>query len=250
MGIDDNAFSWCTSLTSVTISERVGSDSYIGNSAFNHCTSLTSITIPDSIRTIGEYAFSSCTSLVSITMPDSIMTIGDYAFSSCTSLASVTIPDSVRNIGHSVFSGCSSLESIILPFFVRDGRIVYPLGYIFGHGSYIGGVATEQCYLWSSTSYGSSIYYIPASLKSVTVTGGDIPTGAFHNCKNLTSITIPDSVIVIGSLAFNGCSSLTSISFEGTVEQWDAIAKGDSWQQYVPATEVVCSDGTVALTQD
>ena len=53
----------------------------IGDSAFSWCKSLTSITIPDSVTSIGEYAFSSCTSLTSITIPDSVTSIGDYAFS-------------------------------------------------------------------------------------------------------------------------------------------------------------------------
>ena len=34
---------------------------------------------------------------------------------------------------------------------------------------------------------------------------------AFVNCRDLTSITIPNSVTSIGERAFNGCSSLTSV---------------------------------------
>ena len=40
--IGDDAFSWCSSLTSVTIPNSVTS---IGDSAFSHCSSLTSVTI-------------------------------------------------------------------------------------------------------------------------------------------------------------------------------------------------------------
>jgi hypothetical protein len=46
-------------------------------------------------------------------------------------------------------------------------------------------------------------YYIPASLKTVTITNtSQIPYGAFYNCNNITSITIPDGVTKIGKNAF------------------------------------------------
>ena len=40
---------------------------------------------------------------------------------------------------------------------------------------------------------------------------------AFENCSSLTSITIPESVTIIGSYAFRGCSSLTSITIPDSV---------------------------------
>ncbi|MBR3826932.1 MAG: leucine-rich repeat protein [Alistipes sp.] len=61
--IGDYAFSWCTSLTSVTIGNGVTS---IGKETFYHCTSLTSVTIPDSVTKIGERAFYDCSSLTSV----------------------------------------------------------------------------------------------------------------------------------------------------------------------------------------
>lgn len=44
-----------------------------------------------------------------------------------------------------------------------------------------------------------------------------IGNGAFEDCIGLTSITIPDSVKSIGSLAFSNCSSLTSITIPDSV---------------------------------
>ena len=70
---------------------------------------------------------------------------------------------------------------------------------------------------------------------------------AFMRCNDLTSITIPDSVTSIGARAFYGCIQVTSITFNGTVEEWNAIEKGDGWNWLVRATEVVCSNGEVSL---
>ena len=202
----------------------------IGDYAFFCCSSLTSVIIPDSVTSIGSSAFDGCSSLTSITIPDSVSSIGDAAFGGCSSLTSVTIPDSVTSIGDSAFSGCSNLESIVLPFVggslkTSSDTYQYPLGYIFGMSSYTGGIATYQYYYGSSTSSTTyTTYYIPESLKSVTITGGNILYGAFYNCTSLTSVTIPDSVTSIGDYAFYRCSSLTSATIPDSVTSISAGA--------------------------
>ena len=73
-----------------------------------------------------------------------------------------------------------------------------------------------------------------------------IGDSAFASCSSLTSVVIPDSVTSIGYKAFSYCTILTSINYDGTVEEWNAISKDEYWNNGVPATEVVCSDGTVS----
>ena len=251
--IGDCAFRNCTGLTSITIPDSVTS---MGWSVFFGCSGLTSITIPfvgsgDSNNThfgyifgassyadvppslkevvitggtsIGNSAFYGCSGLTSITIPDSTTSIGSYAFYNCSGLTSIAIPDSVTSIGDGAFSGCSGLESITIPFVggsikTASDTYQYPFGYIFGTSSYSGGASIRQYYYGSSTSSASSsYYYIPSSLKSVTVTGGNILYGAFYNCSGLTSITIPDSVTSICDLAFYNCNGLTSITIPDSV---------------------------------
>ncbi|MDE5855092.1 MAG: leucine-rich repeat domain-containing protein, partial [Ruminococcus sp.] len=43
--------------------------------------------------------------------------------------------------------------------------------------------------------------------------------GVFENCENLTSITLPDSVMKIGSHAFYWCKSLISIIIPDSVTE-------------------------------
>ena len=190
---------------------------YISANSFANYTGLTSIVFPDSVKSIGNYAFSGCSGLTSVTIPGSVKSIGNYAFSGCSGLTSVTIPDSVTSIGQGAFCGCSLLENLTIPFVGGSRKTAsdsyqYPFGYIFGTDSYTGGVATMQWYYSSTSSTTNTTYYIPSSLKSVTVTGGDILAGGFYNCSGLTSITIPDSVTSIGEYAFYNCSGLTSVT--------------------------------------
>jgi hypothetical protein len=57
VGIGDEAFYYCSGLTSVTIPNSVTS---IGYSVFEYCYGLTSVTIPNSVTSIGYSAFCDC----------------------------------------------------------------------------------------------------------------------------------------------------------------------------------------------
>ena len=99
------------------------------------------------------------------------------------------------------------------------------------------------------TSIGDYAFAGCDSLTSVTIPDSvtSIGHGAFRGCNSLTSIVIPDGVTRIGNNAFYSCDSLAFVTFEGTVEQWEAVVKGNSWNYDCPFTEVVCSDGVVAV---
>ncbi|MHC1765213.1 MAG: leucine-rich repeat domain-containing protein [Verrucomicrobiia bacterium] len=82
----------------------------IGDNAFSFCSSLTSVTIPNSVTSIGDYAFQNCYSLTSVTIPSSVTSIGDYVFQYCYRLTSVTIPNGVTSIGDNAFYFCALLS--------------------------------------------------------------------------------------------------------------------------------------------
>ena len=127
VGIGDNAFEDCSSLTSVTIPNSVTS---IGKSVFYYCKNLKSVTIPNSVTSIGDSAFVCCSALTSVAIPNSVTSIGDGAFSSCSALTSVVIPNSVTSIGDGAFGVCSALTSVTIPNSVTSiGRGAF--GYCF-----------------------------------------------------------------------------------------------------------------------
>lgn len=238
-GIGLITFSGCSSLTNITIPSSVTS---IGYGAFLNCTSLTRISIPSSVTTIGERAFEACSNLERITIPDSVKTIGDSAFSHCESLTGIVIPNGVTKIGTNTFWHCYSLTSIAIPNSVRT----------------IGRGAFSSCYSLtgivipnSVTSIGSSAFFSCKSLTSIAIPSSvtKVDSSIFSSCKSLTSITIPSSVTSIWSHAFSHCESLTSITYAGTVEQWENIYLVSDWNEYLPATEVICSNGKISLAE-
>lgn len=57
---------------------------------------------------------------------------------------------------------------------------------------------------------------IPAKIKKIPVVG--IADGAFADCVQITSVTIPEGVKTIGADAFRGCSNLKSVKVPTTLE--------------------------------
>ena len=206
--IGEYAFYHCYDLKNISFKEESQLLS-IGEYAFCSCDGLTNITIPDDVNAIGEYAFYDCDGLNSVTIGKSVSVIGENSFRSCSGLKSVTIGEGVALIGEGSFSGCSSLESITLPLGDNSMPTCPSFGYIFGTSSYSGGVKTTQ---------GEKTYYIPQTLKTVSITGTKIYVSALSNCSGLTSIIIGSGVTIIGDGAFSGCSGLTSVTIGNGVK--------------------------------
>lgn len=272
--IKNSAFYNCASLTSVTIPDSVTS---IRTSVFEGCSSLTSVTIPDSVTSIGQAAFYDCYNLKNVyisdivkwcaisfesdnsnplylggnlylngalvtdlTIPDSVTSIGDYAFSNCVSLTSITIPDSVTSIGNGVFSSCAGVTSITIPDSVTS----------IGKWAFYGTSLTSVIIPDSVTIIDRCVFNSCRDLTNVTISDSvtSIGDSAFGLCTSLASITISNSVTSIGNSAFDDCYSLDTINFEGTIEQWNAIAKGKNWNLNVPSScRIVCTDGTISI---
>jgi hypothetical protein len=70
---------------------------------------------------------------------------------------------------------------------------------------------------------------------------------SFSRCSHLESVVLPAGLIHISDCAFSDCGSLNTIVFKGTIEQWNAVQKFNSWNFGIPATYVQCSDGQVML---
>lgn len=121
---DYHEFAIPSSLHSVTIT---GGD-YISAGAFSKCTSLRDITITEENKAIeiGNYAFYDCTSLKSFTIPSKIKTIGRKAFQRCYNLSEIIIPEGVTTVRHNAFSKCISAAKAVIPSTIDSmGKLVF-----------------------------------------------------------------------------------------------------------------------------
>ena len=204
--IGSNAFQRCESLKAINIPEGVEIIEY---ATFYNCESLESIVIPNSVRIIDEIAFQDCESLKSIIIPDGVISIRREAFRFCRSLESVTIADSVKDIGDYAFYGCYNISSII----ASDNIETIGVG-AFSKSEYFSNPDNSEngvYYIGKHVAYGDmSLLSGECKIKEGTKS---ILNDAFSGCDNLTSITIPDSVVSIGVDAFS-CYNLVSINVD------------------------------------
>ncbi len=219
---------WGMDVSKVVIKDGVTA---IGTCAFMDCEDLTSITIPKSIEKIGVDAFTNtgyyntasnwksgvlyigkylikANSMVSTsyTVSSGTVTIADFAFSYCRNLKSIKIPTGVRNIGSGAFFSCTGLSEITFPSgVVRVGNnLLYGTKYYHTDSNWVNGVLYIGKALVCANAKLSGSYKI----KSDTQVIADY---AFQDCRSLTSVTIPDSVVSMGNGTFSGCSTLEKV---------------------------------------
>lgn len=168
-------------------------------SSFYNNTNLKSIIIPNGITQIGNSAFYECTNLSNVIMSNTIKYIDNWAFASCDSLLNIKIPNSVIKIGAYAFAYCRNLSNIDIPkelFFIDMGAFHDTLWYNSQQENeviYIGNVA-----------YGYKYTSIPNNTSLVIKEGTiGIAGFAFYQQKNITNITIPNSVKYVGNAAFH-----------------------------------------------
>ncbi len=205
--------------------------------AFYKCTSIERFALSSGVASIGDYAFSGCslvsrfnsTSEATMAIPESCGSIGTEAFKGMGLIANAVVGDSVESIGSGAFEGFTSLESLSIPFVGQSenassyssrvfGFVFGGIGYTQYSGKQSNKTSTHENTYQNSCNNGTTYewcYYIPASLKTVSVTRADsIPADAFYNCDCIEEVTIPASCSSLGSHAFYGCSSLKRINSE------------------------------------
>jgi len=163
---------------------------------------LTNLVLPKNLKVIGAYGLAGKSKIQSLEIPSTVTTVGSYGFQNCSGLTSLDLPG-VTSLGDNSLSGCGALTSLSLRSLC--GKTMKNL---FGNTSYAN---SEKLQDYTSTSNYTSYYYFPKSLKSVSITTGDIVTYAFYNCNVITSARLGSGVKKINSSSFFFCTNLKEI---------------------------------------
>ena len=120
----------------------------------------------------------------------------------------------LQKMGTGVFVGCQNLVSVDLNGFTQIPRMTF-----------------SSC---------TALKEVKGSENIV-----EIADDGFDFCKGLESITFGKSLKKIGYGAFYACTAV--ITYEGTIEEWNAIEKDEKWHTYTDENcvlkKIVCTDG-------
>lgn len=201
--------------------------------AFRGCSKLRTVILSDNMTRIADYMFYGIASDISYPIQvnfKNVTEIGDYAFSCCNNIVTLQLPDTVRKIGEGAFYQARRLAVLDIPGVVEIGADAFTET-IF-----------EENYenQWKSGTFSGIVY---AGKVAYLYMGDDRETGAmvpdteliledgtlgiseflFTNhytslasCRvNLTSITVPGSVVYIAPVLLDGFAAVTDGSFTG-----------------------------------
>lgn len=248
--IPQYAFTLCTSLKQVVLPDTV---TEIGNYAFMGCSSLADINL-DNVVTVGTQAFYSCTSLENVNFSSlvkagegafsttalkgvvdtpelteiveyafqktafskfnapKLQILGEGAFNENTVLTEFAFTDNIKKVDSFAFLGCTALTKLLY----NDGENVADTAVINDYAKVTDGVL----YVKMANGY-YMLSSVPAGRTSQTlvVDEGTRRVDAFagNQNKNITFISLPDSMRSIGFYAFYGCTALKTVEFRSVV---------------------------------
>ena len=191
----------------------------IAEGAFAGCENLKSVTLPEGLTTVCARAFANCYSLEEVVIPESVTEIGSEAFSICKNLANITLPDGIERIGEEAFQATA--------YFRNNDNWEDDALYL---GNYLlrvksknhtdGDISGNYEIKPGTTMIADGAFFDCKNLTSVIIPDSvtKISENAFGHCDSLTEIVIPDSVTSIGAIAFSGCGSLTAIDIPESVK--------------------------------
>lgn len=216
--IADGAFSTNTGLNRVTIKDI----SYIGSGAFkdaftneDHLIEIILVGIDD----IEDTAFADCTGIRRVNLLNSsyvddagtltevmLTRLGSNAFEGCTNLEEFYI-----DIDNTVYE---SIEGVVYTKKDENNErrlIAYPPNKNAG----------ENYAIESDTIEIATDAFKHAKIATVTIPDSVLSIGshAFEDCMNLHTISIPENLVTIGDYAFNGCTGLEIVDIPESVTQ-------------------------------
>ena len=247
--VGDYAFDGCESLKDVELSSNYTVNSIIGKYAFAFCPSLTKICLPFQNSTISEKAFYCCEKLNTVAIYTSAK-IESNAFSYCPNISSIYMINNglplQGTISENAFSGVKA--DVYYNYSYPNHYSLKQTNRFGGEFNYISmsaGVVGYDAY-WDYDqqneiltisgkgglfrySSGNDLPWIDfasqttCAISSIVIEDGitEIPAYSFEYMTNVTTVTLPNTLLRLEPIAFRVCESLTEITLPASLEYVD-----------------------------
>jgi len=218
--VNNNAFAWNTSLTTISLPSVVTVEGY----AFDITPNVTSIYMPELV-TAGEQSFGSDIGypysgsnpvLTSLSLPK-LETVDGYCFFGYRNVTTFDLP-LLNTVGNSCFDSCESVVNFNLPSLTGAGNVCF-----------------SQC-------TGSTAFDLP----NLVIAGGD----CFQLCSSATEFNLP-SLTGCGSGTFAYCTSATGFTLPSLINLGPTVGDnsvfsnitGNTIELTIPSALLTCDSG-------
>ena len=237
----------CSSVKNFLLPESL---TFIGGYAFANMGSLENCIVPNNVTTLGEGAFKNDSLLASVVLSNRLPILNKELFSNCVVLDNLSIPASVTEIKNNAFTNCTSMKNLR----IENGTEVMTVGRgLNGVTSMFRDCPIEKLHLgrWLTYDVNSSVcapFQGQKDLTELTLgeTVGTIGKYLFENCSALPEVVIPNGVESIGEESFYNCQSLSRLTLgEGLTSLGErAFFRNISLDNVkMPSTLTAISDG-------
>ena len=158
-------------------------------------------------RVLADRAYYGYQNLNSINLPEGMEEIGEFSFAR-SSLQTMVIPEGVKSIGYGAFYHCDHLTEVQLP-----STITHIAPKAFDHTGWVNNFMAEGTSDFLVAGDGILIAYRGNSDHVVIPEGiRQIGPEVFQGHSEILSVSMPDSLEIIGEAAFSQCSNLTELT--------------------------------------
>lgn len=235
------AFGYCTGLTGIELPAGVR---WVGQAAFNGCSNLAQVNLPEEVDFLGG-AVLAYTAVTKARIPRGVTEIPQQFFEGCGKLTSVEIPEGFKTIGFQAFQNTFALTGIKLPStletignncFTYSGltSLHFPAAFrAYGDNAITGLTALTAYTVDSESQYFTAVDGVLYSKDMKTINSFPLACGlttyevnaatdsiadfAFYGAQ-LTALTLPADLRVIGKSACATMSKITSMTVPSKVQ--------------------------------
>lgn len=222
--IPESCFSDCTKLTEIDIAKTA----LIKDEAFRKCHSLSVSTIPaNTLVSVSAFSESGVTDVVI----EDISKVCNRTFADCKSLKKLTInvADGPTSVSSALVKGCENLQTVVFTGRVQNLQVIEAAAFkgterlktislpdtvktISKEAFYDSGI--ETICLPKNLKQIGPMAFAESRLKIIIIPDKVKKLGeyVFRNCKELTEVTLPESVTKIPSGTFEGSCSLETVN--------------------------------------
>ena len=246
----EHVFRECSGFTELVLPSFI---TEIPSGLFCGCSGLTgTLVFPETVEIIGEGAFARCSGFTGLALPNGLKEIREQAFAGCTGFTgNLVIPETVTHIKYEAFGHCPGFSGdLIIPNSVVELGNTQNSNYYINPEPYS---TFEDCF--DHLVLSQSLDTIgPRCFSGCTRLTGDLvmPEGlkavfsyAFADCKGITSLTLNDSLAIIGVSAFSYCNGIM-----GTVAIPENVSIGHSAFEMCEGIEALVLPHNVSFDND